>query len=83
MEHVLRCPGKLPDKQKVLRRRSGGGVDKPAVILTQFVDYTLVENAARWRDCEPFLTSGELKNSWQAFFSSFTEEAKPEPGVIK
>jgi hypothetical protein len=40
-----------------------GGVDKPAVILTQFVDYTLVENAARWRDCEPFLTSGELKNS--------------------
>jgi hypothetical protein len=52
-----------------------GGVDKPAVILTQFVDYTLVENAARWRDCEPFLTSGELKNSWQAFFSARPQSA--------
>ncbi len=29
------------------------GVDKPAVILTQFVDYVLVENAARWRDALP------------------------------
>ncbi len=46
------------------------GVDKPAVILTQFVDYVLVENAARWRDAEAFLTAGELKNTWQAFFGT-------------
>lgn len=52
-----------------------GGVDKQAVILTQFVDYTLVENAARWRDCEPFLSSGELKNTWQAFFSARPQSA--------
>jgi hypothetical protein len=50
-------------------------VDKPAVILTQFVDYALVENAARWRDAEPFLTSGELKNTWQAFFSARPQSA--------
>jgi hypothetical protein len=57
-------------------------VDKPAVILTQFVDYALVENAARWRDAEPFLTSGELKNTWQAFFSARPQSAlqkKPQP----
>lgn len=50
-------------------------VDKPAVILTQFVDYSLVENAARWRDCEPFLSAGELKNTWQAFFSARPQSA--------
>jgi hypothetical protein len=61
------------------------GVDKPAVILTQFVDYVLVENAARWRDGEPFLTTGELKNTWQAFFGARPQSAlhrKPSfPGV--
>jgi hypothetical protein len=51
------------------------GVERPAVILTQFVDYVLVENAARWRDAEAFLTSGELKNSWQAFFSARPQSA--------
>jgi hypothetical protein len=55
-----------------------GGLDKPAVILTQFVDYALVANAARWRDSEPFLSYGELKNTWQAFFSARPQSALPK-----
>ena len=54
------------------------GVDRPAVILTQFVDYTLVENAAKWRDSEPFLSCGDLKSTWQAFFS-----ARPQSSLQK
>jgi hypothetical protein len=46
------------------------GADKPAVLLSQFIDYVLVENANKWRDCEPFLSSPELKNTWHAFFSA-------------
>jgi hypothetical protein len=59
------------------------GVEKPAVLLTQFVDYVLSENAAKWRDSEPFLSSGDLKNSWQAFFSARPQSSlsrkKPDP----
>ncbi len=54
------------------------GVDKPAVLLTQFADYVIVENAARWRDSEPFLSSGDLKNTWQAFFG-----ARPQSALSK
>jgi hypothetical protein len=32
-------------------------------LLCQFVDYILLENANKWRDCEPFLSSGDLKNA--------------------
>jgi hypothetical protein len=39
------------------------GVTKPAVILTQFVDYVLAENAASWRDTEAFPMAGELKKT--------------------
>jgi hypothetical protein len=46
------------------------GVEKQAALLCQFVDYILLENANKWRDCEPFLSSGDLKNAWQAFFSA-------------
>ena len=53
------------------------GLDKQAVLLTQFVDYVIVENAARWRDAEPFLSSGDLKNTWQAFFS-----ARPQSSLV-
>ena len=54
------------------------GVDRPAVILTQFVDYALVENAARWRDNEPFLSYGDLKSTWQAFFGARPQSALPK-----
>ena len=46
------------------------GLDKPAQILTQFVDYVLGENADRWRAQEPFLQTGVLKAAWDAFFGS-------------
>ena len=46
------------------------GVDKPASILTQFVDYCLGENADRWRAHEPFLNTGDLKGAWDSFFGA-------------
>ncbi len=58
------------------------GVEKQAALLCQFVDYILLENANKGRDCEPFLSSGDLKNAWQAFFSARPQSAlsrkKPE-----
>ena len=46
------------------------GVDKPATILTQFVDYCLGENADRWRAHEPFLNTGDLRGAWDSFFGA-------------
>ena len=54
------------------------GVDKPAVILTQFVDYILGENADRWRGHESFMNTGLLKGAWDAFFG-----AKPASSLQK
>ena len=54
------------------------GVDKPATILTQFVDYCLGENADRWRAHEPFLSTGDLKGAWDSFFG-----AKPASSLKK
>ncbi len=50
-------------------------VDNKAHILTQFTDYVFSENAAKWRDHEPFLNAGELKNTWGAFFSAHPQSA--------
>jgi hypothetical protein len=36
------------------------GLDKQAVILTQFMDYILSENSNKYRDGEPFLSTGAL-----------------------
>ncbi len=33
------------------------------------------ENASKWQDAEPFLTTGELKNTWSAFFSARPQSA--------
>ena len=38
--------------------------EKKAHILTQFTDYLLTQNCERWRDSEPFLTTGESKTAW-------------------
>ena len=46
------------------------GVEKPAVILTQFVDYIFGENADRWRACEPFISAGDLRGFWSSFFGA-------------
>jgi hypothetical protein len=52
-----------------------GEIDNKAQILSQFCDYVLAENASKWRDSEPFLSSGELKNTWNAFFSARPQSA--------
>ena len=52
-----------------------GSIDNKAQILTQFTDYVLSENASKWRDAEPFLSAGELKNTWNAFFSARPQSA--------
>ncbi len=55
-----------------------GNIENKAQILTQFTDYVLSENASKWRDAEPFLSSGELKNTWNAFFT-----ARPQSAFVK
>jgi hypothetical protein len=45
-------------------------VEKRAWFLTKFCDYALALNADRWRDSEPFLSTGELKSVWSAFFGA-------------
>jgi hypothetical protein len=45
-------------------------VEKKALILTRFSDYVLQQNADKWRDAEPFLSAGELKAAWAAFFGA-------------
>jgi hypothetical protein len=59
------------------------GVDQPAKILTQFVDYVMKENANRWRDCAGFLDTGTLKSTWDAFYGARPQSmlsAKPKKG---
>ncbi len=51
------------------------GVDKRASILCQFIDYCLGQNAERWRDAEPFLSTGELKTSRNSFFGARPQAA--------
>ena len=45
------------------------GIDKQAQLLSRFVDYVLLENANRFRDREPFLSTRDLRNTWSDFFS--------------
>ncbi len=44
-------------------------------MLTQFVDYVISDNTSKWRDSELFLTIGELKNTWSAFFLARPQSA--------
>ena len=46
------------------------GLEKQAVILTQFVDYILRENSNRWRGLESFVSINELRSSWESFFGA-------------
>jgi len=54
------------------------GQDKPALSLTQFVDFALETNADRWKNSEMFLTAGELKTLWDSFYG-----AKPDSKLPK
>jgi hypothetical protein len=51
------------------------GVEKRATLLCQFIDYCIGQNADRWRDAEPFLSTGELKTSWNSFFGARPQAA--------
>jgi hypothetical protein len=46
------------------------GVEKKACIITKITEYILSQNADRWRNAEPFLSTGELKAAWAAFFGA-------------
>jgi len=48
---------------------------RPAAFLTKFVDYVLGENSNRFRDEESFLSTGDLKSSWEAFCGAQPEAA--------
>jgi hypothetical protein len=51
-------------------------VDKKAAVLTKFTDYVLLQNGDRWRDSEPFLTTGNLLYNFDCFidlYNSFFE----------
>jgi hypothetical protein len=54
------------------------GVEKPALVLTQFCDYVFSVNADRWRGFQPFVNTGELKGVWDSFWG-----AKPESKMKK
>ena len=58
------------------------GVEKKGWFLTRFADYVLELNSDRWRDAEPFLTAGELKTTWAAFFGAQPQSllSKTRPG---
>jgi hypothetical protein len=51
------------------------GLGKRASLLTQFFDYCLGQNAYRWRDAKPFLSTRELKTSWNSFFGARPQTA--------
>jgi hypothetical protein len=51
------------------------GMERPAAFLTKFVDYVLSENSNRFRDEESFLTTADLKASWDSFCGAQPEVA--------
>jgi hypothetical protein len=55
-----------------------GQLEKQAQILTQFCDYITKENASRWRNIEGFITAGEMRSFWNAFFL-----ARPQSQMTK
>ncbi len=59
-------------------REDIGALDKHAQILTQFADYITKENSSRWRNKEPFITAGEMRSFWNAFFL-----ARPQSQLTK
>ena len=46
------------------------GLDRQAILLTQFTDYVLRENSNRWRGLESFMGIDELKGAWESFFGA-------------
>jgi hypothetical protein len=44
------------------------GLERPGLILSQFIDYCLGENTNRWRGQEEFLKAGDLPAVWASYF---------------
>ncbi len=59
-------------------REDIGALDKQAQILIQFCDYITKENSSRWRNKESFITAGEMRSFWNAFFL-----ARPQSQLTK
>jgi hypothetical protein len=57
--------------------RETGSLEKRAKLISQFIDYVLEQNSRRWRDSEPFLTTGALKMAWSTFFSTRIQGSIP------
>jgi hypothetical protein len=55
------------------------GDERPASTLTQFVDFILQTNAARWRDSLGFLSTGELAAYWASFHGARPKNMVPHP----
>jgi len=47
-----------------------GSLCNQAQLLTQFSDYITKENSSRWRNKEPFITAGQMRSFWNAFFQA-------------
>ena len=45
-------------------------IEKKVWFLSKFCDYAMAQNADRWRDAEPFLTTGDLKTLWSSFYGA-------------
>jgi hypothetical protein len=45
-------------------------VEKKSNILSRFTDNVISQNGDRWRDGEPFLSAGDLKAVWAAFYGA-------------
>jgi hypothetical protein len=58
-------------------------VEKRAWVLSRFTDYVIQQNGDRWRDGEPFLTAGDLKAVWAAFFGAQPQAALGQKGNNK
>ena len=54
------------------------GEDKPAAVLTQFIDFALSTNADKWKNQEQFLSAGDMKTLWDSFYG-----AKPSSKLAK
>ena len=59
------------------------GVDKPALILTQFVDFALESNADRWKSSEMFLSTGDLQTLWDSFYGAKPDSKLPKDSGAK
>ena len=54
------------------------GIDRQGLLLCQFIDYVLRENSNRWKGQEEFLTTGDLRTTWESFFG-----ARPQSALSK